>query len=96
MTDASSLNRLDNGRKLLLTYYMVIIPLIMVMLLILVIRRNPQSWVPVLIVREHHASSGIPNIIVSLSVPTLALPAPFILASLNIASHVVAAAMFLG
>jgi len=77
-------------------YSMTIVPLIMILLLILVIRRYPQSWVPVLIVREHHTSSGIPNIIMSRSVPTLALPAPFIFASLHIASHVVAAAMFLG
>jgi hypothetical protein len=96
LTDASSLNWLDNGRRLLLAYSMAIVPLIMILLKIVVIRRYSQSWVPVLIVREHHTSSGIPNIIVSLSVPTLALPTPFIFASLHITSHVVAAAMFFG
>jgi hypothetical protein len=96
LTDASSLNWLDNGRRLLLAYSMAIVPLIMILLKIVVIRRYSQSWVPVLIVREHHTSSGIPNIIVSLSVPTLALPTPFIFASLHITSHVVAASMFLG
>jgi len=96
LTDASSLNWLDNGRRLLLAYSMAIVPLIIILLKIVVIRRYPQSWVPVLIVREHHTSCGIPNIIVSLSVPTLALPAPFIFASLHIASHVIAPTMFFG
>jgi hypothetical protein len=75
---------------------MAIVPLNMILLLIVVIRRYPQSWVPVLIVRELHTSGWIPNIIVSPSVPALALPAPFIFASLHIASHVVAAAIFFG
>ena len=75
---------------------MVIVPMIMILLLILVIRRYPQSGYPVLIVRELHTSSGIPNIIVPPYVPTFALPAPLIFASLHKASHVVAATIFFG
>ena len=65
-------------------------------MIIFVIRRNPERWVPWLAVRELHTSSGITNCKVARVILTLALPAPFIFASLDIACHVVAAPIFLG
>ena len=89
----SSLSRLNLCRRLLKTHPIAIVSLIII---IFVIRRNPERWIPWLIIRELHTSSGITNCKVARPVLTLALPAPFIFASLHIACHVVAAAIFLG
>jgi hypothetical protein len=70
-------------------------PLVIIPELIIVIRRYPQSWIPALRVRELHTSSGIPRNIMTWLVLLFALPAPFIFASTHLASHVVAAFIFL-
>ena len=89
----SSLSRLNLYRRLLKTHPIAIVSLIII---IFVIRRSSKRWIAWLIVRELHTSSGITNCKVARPVLTLALPAPFIFASLDIASHMVAATIFLG